>query len=102
MKTTRGHVWIDYSGNSDDLSFKCIEHENGEVEVTEHDRVNFTKQKPMFFDGTYESGEHETQLDNWSGDIKNGKTFYQVDMFGETRVVSLRELIEFLKNNYKG
>jgi len=102
MKTTRGQVFIDYSGHSDELSFMCIEHENGEVEVTEQERVRFTKQKPMFFDGTIEMGEYPVQLDNWSGDIQDGKTFYQVDMFGQKREVPLDELIEFLKNHYQG
>ena len=97
----KGDIFIDYSGNSGGLSFKYKECEDGQVEVTKEERVRFTRQKPMMFDGTIE-GEHDTQLDNWSQDIKDGKVFYQVDMFGHTREVPLNELKEFLNKYYQG
>ena len=107
METTKGRLWIDYSGNSEGLEFKgnpSGKDEDGYdlVEVTTQEVERYTKLKPIMFTGTQESGEYETQLDNWSKDIKDGKLFTQVDMFGMERTVTKTELIDFISEHYQG
>lgn len=107
MKTKKGRLWIDYSGNSEGLEFQGREGGKDKdgydlVEVTEQEIERYTKLKPIHFIGTQESGEYETELDNWSKDIKDGKLFTQVDMFGHERTVRKNELIDFISEHYQG
>ena len=107
METKKGRLWIDYSGNSEGLEFKGRpggkdEDGNDLVEVPINEIERYTKLKPMTFTGTQEGGEYETYLDNWSKDIKDGKVFTQVDMFGHERTVRKNELIDFISEHYQG
>jgi hypothetical protein len=100
-----GKIWIDYSGSSDKLSFKGIENENGEVSVTEEERIRYTKSKPIVFSGTefdsINDEESPIYIENFTDVIKNGGKFYQTDMFGMERTVTTEDLIEFITENYQ-
>lgn len=82
--------------------YKYIPLEDGRIQVTEEERVRYLKSKHICFYGVeYENDtEYPITIEDFTECIKEGGVFTQVDMFGQTQVVTKDEIIDFIKENY--
>lgn len=97
------------TNNSSNLHQEKLQHpygfeytplEDGRIEVSERERLRYTKTKNIMFEGEDDEG-YPIVIENFTDCIKNGGTFFQVDMFGSREDVSSEELIEFIRENYQ-
>jgi hypothetical protein len=79
--------------------------DNGGISVTEKERIRYTKSNEISFKGIErdicdDDTTYDLYIETFTRCIEDGGKFFQIDMFGNEVVVTKKELIQFIDENY--